>query len=113
MLTISSELFEAASMDGAGQLRIAWSIVLPGIVPQVLLVLLFRTMDTYRIFDTVFVLTRGGPSDASETIGLYTYRTGLSHMEMGYAMALSILILATVGCISGVYLRLLRREANL
>jgi multiple sugar transport system permease protein len=111
MLTIPSELFEAAAMDGAGQLRIAWSIVLPGIVPQALLVLLFRTMDTYRIFDTVFVLTRGGPSDASETIGLYTYRTGLSHMEMGYAMALSILILATVGCISGVYLRLLRRDA--
>jgi multiple sugar transport system permease protein len=111
MLTIPSELFEAAAMDGAGQLRIAWSIILPGIVPQALLVLLFRTMDTYRIFDTVFVLTRGGPSDASETIGLYTYRTGLSHMEMGYAMALSILILATVGCISSAYLRLLRRGA--
>lgn len=111
MLAIPSELFEAAVMDGAGHLRIAWSIVLPGILPQALLVLLFRTMDTYRIFDTVFVLTRGGPSDASETIGLYTYRTGLSHMEMGYAMALSILIFVTVGCISAGYLRLLRREA--
>jgi multiple sugar transport system permease protein len=111
MLAIPSELFEAAAMDGAGHLRIAWSIVLPAILPQALLVLLFRTMDTYRIFDTVFVLTRGGPSDASETIGLYTYRTGLSHMEMGYAMALSILILVTVGCISAGYLRLLRREA--
>ena len=53
MLSISIEQFEAAAIDGAGQVRIAWSIVLPAIMPQVLLVLLFRTMDTYRLFDTV------------------------------------------------------------
>ena len=113
MLTIPPEQFEAAAMDGAGQLRIAWSIVLPAIMPQILVVLLFRTMDTYRIFDTVFVLTRGGPRDATETIGLYTYRTGFSYTQMGYAMALSILILVTVAIISSFYLRLLRREGML
>jgi multiple sugar transport system permease protein len=113
MLTISQEQFEAAAMDGAGQLRTAWSVILPAIMPQILLVLLFRTMDTYRVFDTVFVLTRGGPRDASETLGLYTYRTGFSHTDMGYAMALSILILVTVAAISAVYVRLLRREGML
>jgi multiple sugar transport system permease protein len=113
MLSISVEQFEAATIDGAGQLRVAWSIVLPAIMPQVLLVLLFRTMDTYRLFDTVFVLTRGGPRNATETIGLYTYRTGFSYTEMGYAMALSILILATVAIISSFYIRLLRREGML
>jgi multiple sugar transport system permease protein len=113
MLSISIEQFEAATIDGAGQLRIAWSIVLPAIMPQVLLVLLFRTMDTYRLFDTVFVLTRGGPRDATETIGLYTYRTGFSYTQMGYAMALSILILVTVAIISSFYIRLLRREGML
>lgn len=113
MLTISQEQFEAAAMDGAGQLRTAWSVILPAIMPQILLVLLFRTMDTYRVFDTVFVLTRGGPRDASETLGLYTYRTGFSYTDMGYAMALSILILVTVAAISAVYVRLLRREGML
>jgi multiple sugar transport system permease protein len=113
MLTISQEQFEAAAMDGAGQLRTAWSVILPAIMPQIVLVLLFRTMDTYRIFDTVFVLTRGGPRDASETLGLYTYRTGFSYTDMGYAMALSILILVTVAAISTVYIRLLRREGML
>lgn len=113
MLTIPPEQFEAAAMDGAGQVRTAWSIVLPAVMPQILVVLLFRTMDTYRIFDTVFVLTRGGPRDASETIGLYTYRTGFSYTDMGYAMALSILILVTVGAISAFYIRLLRREGVL
>ena len=113
MLSIPIEQFEAATMDGAGQLRLAWNIVLPAIMPQVLLVLLFRTMDTYRLFDTVFVLTRGGPGDATETIGLYTYRTGFSYTQMGYAMALSILILVTVAIISSFYIWLLRRERML
>jgi multiple sugar transport system permease protein len=113
MLSIPIEQFEAAAIDGAGQLRIAWSVVLPALMPQVLLVLLFRTMDTYRLFDTVFVLTRGGPRDATEMIGLYTYRTGFSYTQMGYAMALSVLILVTVAIISSFYIRLLRREGML
>ena len=110
MLSIGEEQFEAARVDGAGHLRILHRIVLPAIVPQILLVLLFRTMDTYRVFDTVFVLTKGGPGTATETIGLYTYRTGFSYFDMGYAMALSIFILVTVVVISAVYVRLLRRR---
>jgi multiple sugar transport system permease protein len=110
MLSIPEERIEAAQVDGAGHIRVAWSIIRPGVVPQILLVLLFRTMDTYRIFDTVFVLTRGGPGSATETIGLYTYQTGFSYFDMGYAMALSIFILVTVLVISSGYIRLLRRR---
>jgi multiple sugar transport system permease protein len=110
MLSIPEEQFEAARVDGAGRLRILRSIVTPAIVPQILLVLLFRTMDTYRIFDSVFVLTRGGPGTSTETIGLYTYQTGFSFFDMGYAMALSVFILITVVVISAGYLRLLRRR---
>lgn len=110
MLGISEEQFEAARIDGAGRMRILRSIVIPGIAPQILLVLLFRTMDTYRIFDTVFVLTRGGPGISTETIGLYTYQTGFSFFNMGYAMALGVFILVTVAIISAFYLRLLRRR---
>jgi multiple sugar transport system permease protein len=96
MLSISPELFEAATVDGASRPRISWHVVLPALQPLFLLVLLFRTIDTYRIFDTIFVLTKGGPGTATETIGLYTYRTGFSYFDMGYAMALSVFILATV-----------------
>jgi multiple sugar transport system permease protein len=110
MLGISEEQFEAARIDGAGRWRILRSIVIPGIAPQILLVLLFRTMDTYRIFDTVFVLTRGGPGTSTQTIGLYTYQTGFSFFNLGYAMTLSVFILVTVAIISSFYLRLLRRR---
>lgn len=110
MLSVPQERIEAAQVDGAGRIRMLRSIILPAIVPQILLVLLFRTMDTYRIFDSVFVLTRGGPGTATETIGLYTYRTGFSFFDMGYAMALSIFILVTVVIISAGYIRLLQRR---
>jgi multiple sugar transport system permease protein len=85
-------------------------VVIPSLGPQVLLILLFRTMDTYRIFDTVFVLTKGGPGTATNTIGLYAYRTGFSFFDMGYAMALSVFILVTIAIISAIYIRLLRRR---
>ncbi|MEJ0011059.1 MAG: sugar ABC transporter permease [Bauldia sp.] len=113
MLGISEEQFEAAAVDGAGYLRVAFSIILPAIIPQVLIVLLFRSMDTYRIFDTVFVLTRGGPGVSTDTLGLFTFRNGFSYLQMGYAMALSVFLLATVGLISAVYIRLLRRRGML
>lgn len=110
MLSIPEDRFEAARVDGAGHVRVLRSIVLPSIAPQILLVLLFRTMDTYRIFDTVYVITKGGPVHATQTIGLYTYQTGFSYFDMGYAMALSIFILITVVIISAIYIRLLRRR---
>lgn len=110
MLSIPEDRFEAAVVDGAGHVRVLRSIVLPSIAPQILLVLLFRTMDTYRIFDTVYVITKGGPVHATQTIGLYTYQTGFSYFDMGYAMALSIFILATVVIISAIYIRLLRKR---
>lgn len=113
MLGISEEQFEAAAVDGAGHLRVAFSIILPAIVPQVLVVLLFRSMDTYRIFDTVFVLTRGGPGISTDTLGLFTFRNGFSYLQMGYAMALSVFLLATVSVISAFYIRLLRRRGML
>ena len=88
-------------------------IVVPALVPQILLVLLFRTMDTYRIFDTVYVLTKGGPGDSTTTVGLYAYQTGFSYLNMGYAMVLSLFILITISAISVFYLILLRRRGVL
>ena len=113
MLAIPEERLEAAAVDGAGRVRRLRHIVAPAIVPQILLVLLFRTMDTYRIFDTVYVLTKGGPGDSTTTVGLYAYQTGFTYLNMGYAMVLSLFILITISVISVFYLVLLRRRGVL
>lgn len=110
MLSIPEEYYEAARVDGAGRWRTLRSITLPALVPQVLVVLLFRTMDTYRIFDTIFVLTKGGPGASSETVGLDAYQEGFTYFNTGYSMALGVFILVTVFIISAAYIRLLRRR---
>jgi len=110
MLAVPQEHIEAADVDGASRFQVVRHVIVPALAPQVLLVLLFRTMDTYRVFDTVYVLTKGGPGTSTNTIGFYAYRTGFSFFDMGYAMALSVFILITIVAISAGYLRLLRRR---
>lgn len=111
MLTIPEELLEAAKVDGASAAQLVRRVMIPSLTPLILLVLLFRTMDTYRLFDTVYVLTQGGPGLATETVGFYTYRTGFVYLNMGYALSLSLVMLAIVAAISIFYLRLLRRRS--
>lgn len=110
MLAIPEEMLEAARVDGAKYWQVVRHLILPYLTPVILVVLLIRTMDAYRVFDTIFVLTKGGPGLATETVGMYTYRSGFIYFDMGYAMALSIVILAIIIAISAFYLRLLRRR---
>ncbi|MGH7903148.1 MAG: carbohydrate ABC transporter permease [Candidatus Dormibacteraceae bacterium] len=111
MLAIPEDLYEAARVDGAGAWQIVRHVMIPFLMPLILIVLLLRTMDTYRIFDTIFVLTRGGPGLATQTVGIYTYENGFVYLNMGYAMALSIVILGFIIVISVFYLRLLQRRS--
>ena len=109
MLSISSEQFEAAAIDGAGQFRIAWNVILPAIMPQVLLVLLFRTMDTYRIFDTVFVLTRGGPYNTTQVLASWAYFTGIQAGDLAGGAAISLFLFPVLAAVAVLLLLLARR----
>jgi multiple sugar transport system permease protein len=111
MLSIPEHLFEAARIDGASRIQIIKAIMIPALVPQFLLVLLFRTMDTFRVFDTVFLLTKGGPARATETVGFFNYKTGFEYFDMGYAMAQSIMMLVAILLFSVPYIRLLRKRS--
>ncbi|MHB8612329.1 MAG: carbohydrate ABC transporter permease [Candidatus Dormibacteraceae bacterium] len=110
MLAIPDDLYEAARVDGAGVWQIVRHVMIPYLTPLILVVLLLRTMDTYRIFDTIFVLTRGGPGISTQTVGIYTYENGFVYLNMGYTMALSVVILVFIVVISLFYLRLLQRR---
>lgn len=110
MLAIPDDLYEAARVDGAGVWQIVRHVMIPYLTPLILVVLLLRTMDTYRIFDTIFVLTRGGPGISTQTVGIYTYVNGFVYLNMGYTMALSVVILVFIVVISSFYLRLLQRR---
>jgi multiple sugar transport system permease protein len=111
--TIPKELTEAAHMDGASRGQRFRYIILPLLVPIILLALVFRTMFTLRVFTPIWVLTSGGPADATLVIGVDIYRTAFRYYDMGLASSLSIILLIVTLLITVVYMRLLRQEAVL
>ncbi len=108
IMALPEELVEAAKIDGASYGQIVRYVIIPFLAPLILLVLVMRTMDTYRVFNIIYVLTKGGQGLATETIGIYTYRTGFTYFQMGYAMALAIVTLLVILVISVFYLRIIR-----
>ena len=109
MMNINDEWIEAAQIDGASFFKTVKKIVIPSILPMTSFILLMRTMDLLKIFDTIYVLTRGGPGCATETMAMYTYKVGFSQYDMGYAMALSIATLVVVLLLSIPYIRRQKR----
>jgi len=103
--TIPEELYEAARIDGAGPWRRFWEITLPMLRPALLIAFLFRTMDAFRVFDLVFVMTQGGPGDATSVLQFYGYKKIFGEGLMGYGSAVSVLIFLLSLTVSLGYLR--------
>lgn len=104
--SIPSELYEVARIDGASRLRTFVSITLPLLRPAIVLTLVFRTLDAFRVFDAIYVLTDGGPANTTETLSIYAYKTLMRIGDFGYGSALSVATFVCVMAISVVYLRL-------
>ncbi|MDF2925792.1 MAG: sugar transporter permease [Paenibacillaceae bacterium] len=104
--TVPRSQYEAAKVDGAGKWSIFTRITLPNIVPALLLVVLLRTIDTFRLFDKVNVLTGGGPANSTTTITQYIYRQGVYNLQIGYGAAASVIMVALVLVFSVFYIKL-------
>ena len=93
---------------GAGSATVLFRIMLPSIRPLIAFVLAMRIMDAFRYFDTIYVLTGGGPGTATETITMYTYALGFRLLEVGKASALGVLTLIVIAALTGLMLLALR-----
>lgn len=102
---IDSTLYEASDVDGATKLQQFYKITLPLLKPTMLVALLFRTLDAFRVFDLVFVLTGGGNS--TETIATYAYKTMFAQMEFGKGSTLAVVVFICVALISIGYIKIL------
>jgi len=92
LTAISPSLYEAARVDGASASQIFRRITLPLITPTLLVITMIKIMDFLKLFDTLFILTRGGPGNATTTLGLWTYKTGFVFLEFSRAAALGVMI---------------------
>ncbi|MDK2897123.1 MAG: multiple sugar transport system permease protein [Candidatus Atribacteria bacterium] len=100
--------FEAATIDGASTFQLFRYITLPLLQPTIIVATLLRVMDAFKTFDLVFVLTKGGPGMSTETLSYYTYRYGFKFFHIGYASALSYLLLVIIIIIVQIFVRYLR-----
>lgn len=105
--SLPQEPFEAGLVDGASPWQTFRYITLPLLSPVMLVALLIRLMDSFKTFDLIFVLTQGGPGMSTEILNYYTYRYGFKFFYLGYASALSWLLLVVVTIISIILIRIL------
>lgn len=108
MLQIPSSIYEAATIDGAGELRMFFRVTLPLLRPIIALVLVVSTIGSFQIFDTIAVTTKGGPVDLTRVAYFYIYQEAFNHFRMGYAAALAILLVVILGALTVMQMRLLR-----
>lgn len=108
--TIPRDMYEAARMDGAGALRSFFALTLPLLVPSIAVVLVLRTIEAFKVFDIIYIMTRGGPASGTQTIAFYTYLEAFSNQRFGYGSAVAYVIVIAVAVLASIYLRLLRRS---
>lgn len=109
--TVDQSQIEAAQVDGAGPWTQLVRIMIPAIRPLILFVLAIRVMDAFRFFDQIYVLTAGGPGNATQTITIYTYQTAFRLLQIGKASALGVItLLITAAAITAIIATLYRRE---
>jgi multiple sugar transport system permease protein len=113
MQVLPRDPYEAAEVDGASWLQRLWHITIPLLRPAILVVLLFRTVFAIRLFDEVWVLTRGGPGSATETVSILLYRAAFEEFDVSRAGALSILLLLATSLLAFVLVRTLYRSEKL
>ncbi|MBL1085738.1 sugar ABC transporter permease [Streptomyces actinomycinicus] len=107
---IPAEITEAAEVDGAGGWRRMWHITLPMIRRSIGTNLMLNTLQTLSVFGLIWVMTRGGPGDRSQTLPLFMYEQAFQNSMIGYGTAVALLLLLVGSLFSAVYLRLLRTE---
>lgn len=112
LASIPREIFEASSIDGAGYFKNLFHVTLPILRSQILLVVMLRTIDTFRLFGKVYALTQGGPGNATETVSYYIYREGFSYFNLGRASAAALYVLLAIALIALFYIKGIMKEEN-
>ena len=107
---VPDEVYEAARMDGATPQQIFMRITLPLIMPTIFLYMLVSTVTTISIFGLVYALTRGGPGNATEIVGIYIYNQSFTAFQLGYGSAVAVVALIISLAIGLIYVRLLKVE---
>ncbi len=105
-----TSFLDAARVDGASPWKVFWRIILPIISPVIIIVAMLRFIDAFKIFDTIFVMTQGGPGNATEMLPTYIYRQGIKFLNIGYSSATAIVFVIAMSVIAYAFQKLRDRQ---
>ncbi|NLT96634.1 MAG: sugar ABC transporter permease [Christensenellaceae bacterium] len=109
LATIPNDLYEAASIDGAGGWRSFWKITLPQIKPVVVVLVITKVIWALQTYDLIYIMTAGGPVNATEFITLLIQRTAIKYSEFGYASAMSYMLSIICFFLTYLYIKIFMR----
>jgi len=110
--TIPRELYEAAAIDGAGAWVRFWKVTFPGILGPLSVALILRMIDSFKVFDIIYVMTRGGPADATKTISFFVYQESFAYLRAGSGASYAVTVALTSAVMIAIYIMLLRRQGS-
>jgi multiple sugar transport system permease protein len=110
--SIPGDIYESCSIDGSNTWNTFWKITLPLLRRALLFVVVLSTINAFKIFIPIYVITNGGPSDSTLTLVFYIWQNAFSYFKLGYASALSFLLLALVLILTAAQFRLLRSNVE-
>jgi len=106
--SLPTDILEAAEVDGASRFQRFWRIIVPMLLPAIFLALVMRSMDAFKIYDSVFVTTGGGPNDATNVLMYHAAKIGLEFFQIGAASAVSTFMLICVGLLAASFVLMIR-----
>ncbi len=109
MMSLPRDPFEAAAIEGASSWQMFWRITIPLLQPIILVAILIRLIDAFKLFDTIFVITEGGPGLSTETTSMFVYYKAFKHFDIGVASSISWLFLLIIILITTFLLKFLSR----
>lgn len=112
LVTLPTEPYEAAAIDGASRLQSFFTLTIPMMIPTFSVVLLLRTITALKTYDLIFVLTRGGPGTTTEVISYHIYQQAFRYLEIGKASAMSYLLLLMIVPVAFLFIRASRNRTE-
>ena len=112
MQSLSSDVYESASIDGAGSVAKFFRITLPLLKPTISILIMMGIINTFKVFDLIYIMTKGGPSRATQTLPYYSYEKTFSTYKFGEGAASSVIMLIVVLVFSLIYLSMSRKESD-
>jgi multiple sugar transport system permease protein len=110
--SISPELYETSEVDGASPWQTFWRVTLPLLLPVIVIGILIRAMDSFKLFDIIYLVTGGGPGNVTETISFYTYLQGFKFFSLGYTAAMAFLQLIVITVIAQFFVNFQKRQTG-